>query len=147
MNFHKTIGYLATFLLMVGLGAPDSFAGTTTLTFSKPSVTENSTVGVTLTVKLDPAPDTEVTVTVPVTVTVSENYEATEDLRPEPENVGDTPPLPTAINNATIDIAVGPSGISEGKKLFIINNDLFFDGGTLTVSVAAYSYDHDGDTA
>ena len=26
MNFHKTIGYLAALLLMVGLGAPDSFA-------------------------------------------------------------------------------------------------------------------------
>ena len=25
MNFHKTIGYLAALLLMVGLGAPDSF--------------------------------------------------------------------------------------------------------------------------
>ena len=26
MNFHKTIGYLAALLLMVGLGVPDSFA-------------------------------------------------------------------------------------------------------------------------
>ena len=26
MNFHKTIGFLATLLLMVGLGVPDSFA-------------------------------------------------------------------------------------------------------------------------
>ena len=28
MNFHKTIGYLAALLLMVGLGVPDSFAQT-----------------------------------------------------------------------------------------------------------------------
>ena len=26
MNFHKTIGYLAALLLIVGIGAPDSFA-------------------------------------------------------------------------------------------------------------------------
>ena len=26
MNFHKTIGYLAALLLMVGFGVPDSFA-------------------------------------------------------------------------------------------------------------------------
>ena len=39
MNFHKTIGFLAALLLMVGLGAPDSFAqtGTTTLEFDRTS--------------------------------------------------------------------------------------------------------------
>ena len=26
MNFHKTIGFLASLLLMVGFGVPDSFA-------------------------------------------------------------------------------------------------------------------------
>ena len=29
MNFHKTIGFLAALLLMIGLGAPDSFAQNT----------------------------------------------------------------------------------------------------------------------
>ena len=26
MNFHKTIGFLATLLLVLGIGVPDSFA-------------------------------------------------------------------------------------------------------------------------
>ena len=34
MNFHKTIGYLAALLLMVGLGVPDSFAQDVRLTLS-----------------------------------------------------------------------------------------------------------------
>ena len=37
MNFHKTIGYLAALLLMVGFGVPDSFAqdvGTITVSTS-----------------------------------------------------------------------------------------------------------------
>ena len=29
MNFHKKIGFLAALLLMIGLGAPDSFAQNT----------------------------------------------------------------------------------------------------------------------
>ena len=32
MNFHKTIGYLAALLLMVGFGVPDSFAQSITIT-------------------------------------------------------------------------------------------------------------------
>ena len=31
MNFHKTIGFLASLLLMVGIGVPDSFAQTITI--------------------------------------------------------------------------------------------------------------------
>ena len=42
MNLHKTIGYLAALLLMVGIGVPDSFAqNTITLTLSPSTVQGN----------------------------------------------------------------------------------------------------------
>ena len=76
MNFHKTIGYLAALLLMVGLGVPDSFAQKLTLTIAPPTISDNAetaTVAVTVTVTLAAAPANEVTVSVPVRVTMPSN--------------------------------------------------------------------------
>ena len=61
MNFHKTIGYLAALLLIVGIGAPDSFAQVVnvdvdTLTVSPPRIQEGQTRSVTVTVELTEAP-------------------------------------------------------------------------------------------
>ena len=45
MNFHKTIGYLAALLLMVGLGVPDSFAQdvkTVSVTVSPSTIADNA---------------------------------------------------------------------------------------------------------
>ena len=53
MNFHKTIGYLAALLLLVGLGVPDSFAQDVqkvTVTVKETSIDDNSTDPVTVTV-------------------------------------------------------------------------------------------------
>ena len=71
MNFHKTIGFLAALLLMVGLGAPDSFAqNTTTITLSRSDyVQEGNSVVVTVT--LNPAPRKPTTVAVSIDTDVS----------------------------------------------------------------------------
>lgn len=57
MNFHKTIGFLASLLLIVGIGVPDSFAqnvSTLSLTVSPRTLRDSSTVagGVTVTARL-----------------------------------------------------------------------------------------------
>ena len=89
MNFHKTIGYLAAFLLMVGLGAPDSFAqdekvSSISLTVSPRTLRDSTTadgggnpvtVTARLTVNLDAeagAPGREVTVIVEVSADETE---------------------------------------------------------------------------
>ena len=65
MNFHKTIGYLAALLLMVGFGVPDSFAQTVKVSDVTPSrVTEARSSSVTVEVTLDTAPGANTTVTV-----------------------------------------------------------------------------------
>ena len=76
MNFHKTIGYLAALLLMVGLGVPDSFAQMLTLTIDPKILQDDvatTTVAVTVTVTLAEAPGNEVTVSVPVRVAMPSN--------------------------------------------------------------------------
>ena len=64
MNFHKTVGFLAAFLLMVGLGVPDSFAQKKiTLSVDDDDVREGQTVVVTVGLSEAPAAGTTVTVT------------------------------------------------------------------------------------
>ena len=54
MNFHKTIGFLATLLLVFGLGVPDSFAQTTVtnleVTVNPMTVADNNVSGIYVTV-------------------------------------------------------------------------------------------------
>ena len=72
MNFHKIIGFLAAFLLMVGLGAPDSFAQQeVTVRVSPGSVDENETDLVTVSVTLKEAPGAN-----PVTVSIALDEDA-----------------------------------------------------------------------
>ena len=68
MNFHKTIGFLAALLLMVGLGAPDSFAQNETIavTVSPARITEGQSRSVTVAVTLSEAPGANNTVSVAV---------------------------------------------------------------------------------
>ena len=143
MNFHKTIGFLATLLLVLGIGVPDSFAGTTTLKLSRSSITEGSRVGVTITVTLNPAPHAATDVA--VTVTATGVYVPTDDL--------DADPADTA-QEKVITVSVKPNGTGTAKA-FILNdaNDpgtdgddqVFYDGQTLTASMAAITYENDDD--
>ncbi len=78
MNFHKTIGYLAALLLMVGLGVPDSFAQTVksvdvvSVTPAKVRDDAGATLTVTVTVKVTLTKAVTVATTQPVTVTLSD---------------------------------------------------------------------------
>ena len=84
MNFHKTIGYLAALLLMVGFGVPDSFAQaevkTITLSINKSTLRDSTTTPVTVTatvgVTMTEAVTVETTVQVEVSVSVDDSYAA-----------------------------------------------------------------------
>ena len=87
MNFHKTIGYLAALLLMVGLGAPDSFAQTVKVSKIEPAdyVRDQSRL-VTITVDIErEAVDDGTTVTVTVELPDLPNGVAITVTRPDPE--------------------------------------------------------------
>ena len=64
MNFHKTIGYLAALLLMLGIGVPDSFAQEVAVSKITLSVTPRT---------LRDSTTTNVTVTATVGVTLADN--------------------------------------------------------------------------
>ena len=135
MNFHKTIGFLATLLLVLGLGVPDSFAqtGTTTVELSRSSyVREGSSVVVTVT--LDPAPaantSVDVTLTITTNATPDPNYRYT---------VGDG----TAFDpGATVNVGASGSGtvtlhIAEDDAPNDDDTDEFRDTGILSVTAQA----------
>ncbi len=85
MNFHKTIGYLAALLLMVGFGVPDSFAQaevkTITLSINKSTLRDSTTTPVTVTatvgVTMTEAVTVETTVQVEVSATGDDSYDVT----------------------------------------------------------------------
>ena len=126
MNFHKTIGYLATLLLIVGFGASDSFAQpTTTLSFDRPSyVREGSSVDVIVTVS--PALDATETMTVQVNLALTSvntfalpvntfAYEAAGTDADEARTI------------TMIDVVV--TGSSGESTVYIKDDDAYYDGG------------------
>ena len=98
MNFHKTIGFLASLLLMVGFGVPDSFAQTITITVpaNQRSIEETAT-DVTVSVVVAIAGGTVTTGTVTATL-------------------GGTPTdTPAGTPSGTVNISVNASGNSTGN--------------------------------
>ena len=132
MNFHKTIGYLATLLLIVGFGASDSFAQpTTTLSFDRTNyVREGSSVDVIVTVS--PALDaTEtMTVTVNLAVTSVNTFEV-----PGGGNAYDAVESEAAGAADIETIAVEVTGSSGESTVYISDDDVYYDGGgTLVIT-------------
>ena len=101
MNFHKTIGYLAALLLMVGIGVPDSFAqNTAKVTNVTPSsLREGQSRSVTVEVTLSAAPGTgnttEVTVSLPSTFPTGSYLTAFHGEDSDNDGVPDTAGFPT----------------------------------------------------
>ena len=127
MNFHKTIGFLATLLLIVGLGVPDSFAqntGTMTLEFTETRPTSvlpgtNNAPGVRLRLTLDPAPDAATTVA--VSLSLARAFQVTRDASDDPiTNI-----LHPFQGTGSVNITVGTDGTGESEELFVIDN---YDG-------------------
>ena len=150
MNFHKTIGYLAALLLIVGIGVPDSFAqdaNTIVVELSRDNyVREGSSVVVTVT--LDPAPAANSTTTVTLEVAASEGY----DYNTNPSLVDENGDARTVVQNPTVEVEVvgAAEGTSSGTSvpLYISDDDVFVDGGTLTVgadNAGVYTFADDAD--
>lgn len=98
MNFHKTIGFLASLLLMVGFGVPDSFAQTITITVpaNQRSIEETAT-----------------DVTVSVVVAISGGSVTTGTVT---ATLGGTPTdTPAGTPSGTASISVNASGNSTGN--------------------------------
>ena len=93
MNFHKTIGFLATLLLVFGLGVPDSYAQdveTVAITLSPNSVVdtdEATDVTAQVSVTLSAAATTNMAVTVTVT-NITDPDGADDDLDTAADNIG-----------------------------------------------------------
>jgi len=122
MNFHKTIGFLATLLLIVGLGVPDSFAqtGTMKLEFTETIVTsvlagtENAPGG-RWRLTLDPAPDAATTIV--VNLSFPPHFPMTRDASVNPI----TPIFGANTYNGNINITVGTDGTGESEEFFIVD--------------------------
>ncbi len=119
MNFHKTIGFLATLLLTLGLGVPDSFA----------QAVEN----VTLTLSPDSAIDTDAATNVTAQVTVTLKPAATANMAVTVALRDITLDLVPAMNPAeSVDYNLGNLGdivvvIEQGKTSGTVSRILSFD--------------------
>ena len=140
MNLHKTIGFLATLLLMVGIGVPDSFAQDAVpeslkLTFSRDvlrdTIDATHEMRVTVEVSLDKA------ATAATTVTVALSDDGTDNGYVVTYNDGANPPVP--LTEVVVEFAE-----DEGpKKTVTINalinpaadNDGDDETGTLTGTI------------
>ena len=99
MNLHKTIGFLATLLLVLGLGVPDSFAQTVKVSDVSPSsLREGQSRSVTVEVELSAAPGanatTTVTVALPGTFPTGSNLTAFHGPDADDNGVPDTAGFP-----------------------------------------------------
>ena len=104
MNFHKTIGYLAALLLMLGIGVPDSFAQTITISASSTSLSDGET---------DPF-------TVTVTVTVAGAGTGTNaNVAVEGTNSDGSPPYSGTLNQS-VNVSL-TNGAGEGTVEFTFN--------------------------
>ena len=131
MNFQKKIGFLATLLLTLGLGVPDSFAQespTLEVHLSRTRVNEGGSINVA--VRLNPA------ITAGDTATVTLNVNLFFHLSPDSDaGVYEATLDPTAVSVEpikTVDVKVVGS---EGQEtIYIVDNDIYHGDGTLQVS-------------
>lgn len=105
MNFHKTIGYLAALLLMVGIGVPDSFAQKITITVpaAQRSILET-----------DATFPTTVSVIVSISGVTDPNVRGTTVTATLAGDPSTTDAEPEA--TSTVDIAINAAGNSTGSN-------------------------------
>lgn len=119
MNFHKTIGFLASLLLVLGLGVPDSFAqDIESVSVSPRTIVEGSTASVRVTVTLSEAPDAGTTVT--VNLTHNANDVAGVALADNSDPAAD--PLPALANFTAIEI-IGPAVSKSSMTSIKVTDD------------------------
>ena len=130
MNFHKTIGFLATLLLTLGLGVPDSFAQDVevNLSLQRTYVRESGSVAVTVT--LATAPGAGTTVSIPV------NVESTADYVHTIDGVDDGADPPVLTPDATsVTVEISGTSTRGTATVNIVDDDTFRDTGMLNVSL------------
>ena len=133
MNFHKTIGFLASLLLMVGIGVPDSFAQTVKVSSLTPSrVQENQPRTVTVEAELsaEVAANTTVTVSVALPGTLPDGV-AIVVTRPNPDDAAN--PL---AGFADIEIPAGMTKGSTTATVSVTDNDEYHHPRDKTVLLA-----------
>ena len=121
MNFHKTIGFLASLLLVLGIGVPDSFAQTVRVSSLTPArVQENQPRTVTVTVELSEAPGANNTVSIQLALpsTLPDGVAITLS-RPDPSD-----PTATLTTFAPILISgTAKTGTSTAVTVTVTDND------------------------
>ena len=128
MNLHKTIGFLATLLLVFGLGVSDSFAqNTLNVSLSRDNyVREGSSIVVTVTVAPMVAEDAS-TVTVTVGLATTTGFVVSR-VAPDPND----PAAQTA--TTSVDVEIDPGKTTGTATLYIVDDDIYIHEGTLTVT-------------
>ena len=134
MNFHKTIGFLAALLLMIGLGAPDSFAQnriSVTLDIPADGVVEEAKTSVGVTVTLNPEPDDGTTVAVKVVAALLDGSQIGSTTitvvgGEDDSNNGTidvTPPRDADADNETAQVTATAAGYASGLIAMVITDD------------------------
>ena len=130
MNFHKTIGFLASLLLVLGIGVPDSFAQDATNTL-KVSLSRDNYVregsSVVVTVTLDPMVAADAT-----TVTIAVGLATTTGFTVSTIPPGDS--NNPQIAATSVDVMVDPGKKTGTVPLYIVDDDTYIHEGTLTVT-------------
>ena len=123
MNLHKTIGYLAALLLMVGIGVPDSFAQTITI-----SVPANQR-------------SIEETATTPITVSVSVNIAGGPASGTHTATLDGTPTTtPLGTPSGSVSITLNASGAGSETIEWVISSQTADDNAddeTVTLTVTS----------
>ena len=135
MNFHKTVGYLAAFLLMVGLGAPDSFAQIAqkkiTLSVDDDDVREGQTVVVTVGLSTAPAAGTTVT----VVLSSSPAGRGDDDDNDDVVDAGGRFAFPDIAE--TVTVTLDADNLSDDVSIDIVDDEVFTDPEELEVTLNA----------
>ena len=151
MNFHKTIGFLATLLLIVGIGVPDSFAQetkTVDISFSDDfrlkRIREGRTVSVVATLSEEPAEGETVTVNLDLEVPEGDSIRydvGTDKYVAAGQADGTTSYFSYTLTGTDINAGVPPGISSQQPAVTISGDDEETNSITLT-SVANGIYRH-----
>ncbi|MYG48590.1 MAG: T9SS type A sorting domain-containing protein [Gemmatimonadales bacterium] len=128
MNFHKTIGFLATLLLVFGLGVPDSYAQ------------DVSTVSITLAPNSVFDTDDATDVTAQVTVTLAAMAESNMAVTVTVSNITD--PDGADDDLATADFNIGTAEVADYAAITAFPIEVFFQAGEMSASNSGtFSFD------
>ena len=123
MNFHKTIGYLAALLLIVGFGVPDSFAQdvkTISVSVDESTIADNTNVDGNTMVTVIVTANVTLAVTVTAADVTADNNEKVISVTVPTDNDDDSYSAPSITIDVTV--AVGETtGSNTGELVFTMD--------------------------